>query len=105
MFNILVVEDNLDLREMLSAALGDAGYRAIGAENGKRAMDILSNTVVDLIIADIMMPAMDGFELTKSLREADIFCPLIIVTARTTTIRCKRRLLWVPTIIWSNRSI
>jgi len=82
MFNILVVEDNLDLREMLSAALGDAGYRAIGAENGKRAMDILSNTVVDLIIADIMMPAMDGFELTKSLREADIFCPLIIVTAR-----------------------
>ena len=82
MFNILVVEDNLDLREMLSAALSDAGYRAIGAENGKQALEILSNAVVDLIIADIMMPAMDGFELTKNLREAEIFCPLLIVTAR-----------------------
>ena len=82
MFNILVVEDNPDLRALLSAALSDAGYRAIGAENGKQALEILSNAVVDLIIADIMMPAMDGFELTKSLREAEIFCPLLIVTAR-----------------------
>ena len=82
MLHILVVEDNLDLRELLCSALNENGYRAIGAENGERALAVLSDTVVDLVVADIMMPKMNGFELTKSLREADIFCPLLIVTAR-----------------------
>ena len=82
MLHILVVEDNLDLRELLCSALNENGYRAIGAENGERALAVLSDTVVDLVVADIMMPKMNGFELTKSLREADLFCPLLIVTAR-----------------------
>ena len=66
----------------MCSALNENGYRAIGAENGERALAVLSDTVVDLVVADIMMPKMNGFELTKSLREADIFCPLLIVTAR-----------------------
>ena len=82
MLHILVVEDNLDLRELLCSALSENGYRAIGAENGEQALSVLSGTVIDLIVADIMMPKMDGFELTKNLREANIFCPLLIVTAR-----------------------
>ena len=82
MFHILVVEDNPDLRELLCSALSENGYRAHGAENGEQALSVLVDTVIDLIVADIMMPKMDGFELTKNLREADIFCPLLIVTAR-----------------------
>ena len=82
MFHILVVEDNADLRELLCSALGESGYRAVGAENGEQALAVLADTVIDLIVADIMMPKMDGFELTKSLREADILCPLFVVTAR-----------------------
>lgn len=82
MFHILVVEDNADLRELLCSALGESGYRAVGAENGEQALAVLADTVIDLIVADIMMPKMDGFALTKSLREADILCPLLVVTAR-----------------------
>ena len=82
MLHILVVEDNLDLRELLCSALHENGYRAIGAENGEQALSILSGTVVDLVVADIMMPKMNGFELTKALRDAGILCPLLIVTAR-----------------------
>ena len=82
MFHILVVEDNIDMRELLCSTLNENGYRAIGAENGEQALGILSDTVIDLIVADIMMPKMDGFELTKNLRQSNIFCPLLIVTAR-----------------------
>lgn len=82
MFHILVVEDNPDLRELLCSALSENGYRAHGAENGEQALSVLADTVIDLIVADIMMPKMDGFELTKNLREADIFCLLLVVTAR-----------------------
>lgn len=82
MLHILVVEDNLDLRELLCCALGEDGYRAIGAENGEQALAVLADTVIDLIIADIMMPKMDGFTLIKYLRDANIYCPLLIVTAR-----------------------
>lgn len=82
MFHILVVEDNADLRDLLCSALGESGYRAVGAENGEQALAVLADTVIDLIVADIMMPKMDGFALTKSLREADILCPLLVVTAR-----------------------
>ena len=82
MLNILVAEDNLDLRELLCGALNDSGYRTLGAENGEQALNILSDTVIDLIVADIMMPGTDGFELTKTLRSSGITCPLLIVTAR-----------------------
>ena len=82
MLQILVVEDNLDLRELLCSALHENGYRVIGAENGEQAYSVLTGTVVDLVVADIMMPRMDGFELTKNMREAGILCPLLIVTAR-----------------------
>ena len=75
MLNILVAEYNLDLRELLCGALNDSGYRTLGAENGEQALNILSDTVIDLIVADIMMPGTDGFELTKTLRSSGITCP------------------------------
>lgn len=82
MFNILVVEDNADLRELVSTALNDNGYRSYGAEDGEKALDALENVVIDLIIADIMMPNMDGYELTEVLRKTRNNIPVLIVTAK-----------------------
>lgn len=82
MFNILVVEDNKDLRELLCDALTGEGYRAFSSSDGNEALKRLDETFVDLIIADIMMPNMDGLQLTKELRRAGIDTPILIVTAR-----------------------
>jgi len=83
MFNILVVEDNNDLREMYVTALNRFGYKCFGASDGLQAFDLLEKETMDLIIADIMMPNMDGLELTKELRKyGDNNTPIIIVTAR-----------------------
>lgn len=82
MFNILVVEDNPDMRELFCTVLTDAGYKAFRAPDGEAALDIIDNEYIDLIIADIMMPNMDGYELTRSLREAKYDLPILIVTAK-----------------------
>lgn len=82
MFHILVVEDDKDLRDLFCTVLNENGYTAIPAENGEEALDILDSSYVDLIISDIMMPKMDGFELTKELREAKYTTPILIVTAK-----------------------
>lgn len=82
MFNILVVEDSLDIREMFMATLRDAGYNAYGAKDGLDALDIMEKVNFSLIIADIMMPNMDGYELTRSLRGVSIDIPILMITAR-----------------------
>ena len=82
MFQILVVEDNKSLLMLMKARLVQAGYRALQAKNGQEALGILEEQQVDLIISDIMMPLMDGFELIESLREANFNLPILIVTAK-----------------------
>lgn len=82
MFNILVVEDNTDMRELFCTVLSDGGYHAIPATDGIDALEIMDKEYVDLIVADIMMPKMDGYELTKSLRDAKYNVPILIVTAK-----------------------
>ncbi len=82
MFNILVVEDNPDMRELFCTVLSDGGYRPIPAVDGVNALDIMDKEYIDLIIADIMMPNMDGYELTKTLRDANYELPILIVTAK-----------------------
>lgn len=82
MFSVLVVEDNADMRELFCMVLSDGGYRAIPASDGMDALRIMEKEYVDLIIADIMMPNMDGYELTKSLRDANYELPILIVTAK-----------------------
>ena len=84
MTNILVVEDNSSLRQLIRIHLTKAGYTVLEATNGEEALTILDITSVHLIIADIMMPRMDGFELTGALRSANIQIPILIVTARET---------------------
>lgn len=82
MFNILVVEDNADMRELFCTVLSDSGYHTVPAADGLEALDIMDKEYIDLIVADIMMPGMDGYELTKSLREAKYNLPILIVTAK-----------------------
>lgn len=82
MFTILVVEDNADMRELFCTVLTDYGYRAIGALDGADALSIMERNYIDLIVADLMMPNMDGFELTSALREAHCELPILIVTAK-----------------------
>lgn len=82
MLNILIVEDNKDLRELFAATLKNAGFNCFEASDGEKALRIFDIEYIDLMIADIMMPVMDGFELTETLRKADYFLPVLMVTAK-----------------------
>ena len=82
MFNILIVEDNADMRELFCTVLSDSGYHCIPTADGLDALEIMDKEYVDLIVADIMMPKMDGYELTKALRDAKYDMPILMVTAK-----------------------
>ena len=82
MFNVLVVEDAKDLCELFCDALKSNGYHAIQASNGREALEQMMHHSVDLIISDVMMPQMDGYELTRSLREANDLTPILMITAK-----------------------
>ena len=82
MFHILVVEDNADMRELFCTVLSDSGYQCLPAADGLEALEIMDKEYVDLIVADIMMPGMDGYELTKAIRDAKMDIPILMVTAK-----------------------
>ena len=82
MFTVLVVEDDLPLRKMMCAYLTMNGFHTIPAGNGEEALDAMDSVQPDLVIADVMMPVMDGWELTAELRRAYPRLPIILVTAR-----------------------
>ena len=82
MFNILVVEDDPKITNLYQTILKINKYNPFIANNGNAALDILDKEYIDLIITDIMMPEMDGFELTKLLRESGYNMPILIITAR-----------------------
>lgn len=82
MFQILVVEDDASLRRLMSAALKQHGYTPYTANDGVEALDLLDKTNIDMIISDIMMPNMDGYELTRQLRRAGFNMPILMVTAK-----------------------
>lgn len=82
MFNILVVEDNADMRELFCTVLTDNGYHCIEATDGVDALQKMEQEYIDLIVEDIMMPEMDGYELAKTLRDAKYDVPILMVTAK-----------------------
>ena len=82
MFTILVVEDDNHTRRLMEAVLKSNGYRPFTASNGEEALDLMEKQHVDLIVADIMMPRMDGYELTKQLRDSGYTIPILMVTAK-----------------------
>ncbi len=84
MFQILVVEDDKNVRKLMSAVLSRYGYDPICAADGVEALEVLDHKHVDLIILDVMMPRMDGYEFTNTLRMAGNNIPILMVTARET---------------------
>ena len=82
MFNILVVEDDKKLLKLFCTVLSKNGYRTMEATDGLQALDVLDKEYIDLIISDVMMPNMNGYELTKSLRDADFKIPILMITVK-----------------------
>lgn len=84
MFNILIVEDDKNLRKLIKTCLKRENYQTYEATNGVEALDILDENYIDLIVTDIMMPQMDGYELTRELRNARYNIPILLITAKST---------------------
>lgn len=82
MARILVVEDEIDLNRIICRRLRDKGYEVVSAENGVDALEKIESTRFDMILTDIMMPKMDGFELADSIRLTDSNIPIIFMTAK-----------------------
>ena len=82
MFRILVVEDDKDLLRTVCAFLNLSGYEATGCPSAAQAYDALYDTMFDLIISDVMMPGIDGFEFAKNVRALNENIPLLFMTAR-----------------------
>lgn len=82
MFQLLVVEDDRNTARLMRAVLKHAGYEVFHAENGIRALDFMDKQHIDLIVLDIMMPQMDGYEFTKQLRSCRNYTPILMVTAK-----------------------
>lgn len=82
MFKILIVEDDSELRQLFSHVLKKHGYSVIGVDNGAEALKTLELTYFDLIISDIMMPVMDGYELVSSIRNSGLTTPVLMITAK-----------------------
>ncbi|MCO7127514.1 response regulator transcription factor [Sporolactobacillus shoreicorticis] len=82
MINVLVVEDDVKLNQIVCTYLNDNGYSAKGCLNPREAYDLMYDKLYDLIISDIMMPEIDGFEFTKTVREINETIPILIITAR-----------------------
>ena len=82
MFHILVVEDNPNARKLMETVLKQNGYEPILACDGIEALEVLDNKHVDLIVLDVMMPRMDGYEFTETLRSSGCELPILMVTAK-----------------------
>lgn len=82
MFHILVVDDDKHTRMLLQAILQNANYTVTTANNGEEALDVLDREHIDLVVLDIMMPKMDGYEFTKIIREGNSTLPILMVTAK-----------------------
>ena len=86
MFNIMIVEDDSNQRKLMSAVLEQYGYNVVQAFDGIDALEQLDKKHIDLIILDIMMPRMDGFEFTETIRQSGSNTPILMVTAKTSPV-------------------
>ena len=82
MTHILVVEDDKEICQLYSKVLIKNGYQVTGAANGKEALEAMESNYYDLIISDIMMPVMNGYELVQALRESGCNTPVMMITAK-----------------------
>ena len=82
MFTILVVEDDTDLNQLFCRTLARNGYTAVPVMSAIEALKLLDVQKADLIISDVMMPEMNGFEFVRQLREAEMNMPVMMITAK-----------------------
>ena len=82
MFKILVVEDDRDLNRTVCAYLNRSGYEATGCLNATDAYDAMYDAMFDLVVSDIMMPGIDGFEFASNVRALNENIPILFMTAR-----------------------
>ena len=82
MFHILVVDDDRHTRKLFRAILENAGYTVSTAEDGEKALALMDGEHIDLVVLDVMMPNMDGYEFTKELREVENNLPILMVSAK-----------------------
>lgn len=84
MYNILVVEDEVNILRLMEIRLAKSGFNVFTAINGKEALEIIKKQDIDLIVADVMMPVMDGFCMLEHLRGDGVSIPVILATAKET---------------------
>lgn len=82
MFHILVVDDDKHTRLLFRTVLESENYTVFTAENGVKALDVMESEHIDLVVLDIMMPELDGYEFTRLLRESNNTLPVLIVSAK-----------------------
>ena len=82
MFDILVAEDDFKLNRIYCSALQDADFHTFAAYNGEEAMELIAEHPMDLVISDIMMPGIDGYTLTKHLRNEFPEMPILMISAK-----------------------
>lgn len=82
MFQILVVDDDRNTRMLLKAVLEAENYSVLTASDGVKALQVLDENHVDLVVLDVMMPNMDGYAFTKTLREGNDNLPILMISAR-----------------------
>jgi len=80
---ILVVEDEPPIRRLLRTSLGAQGYQVLEAEDGQTGLAMLRRNAIDVLILDLGLPGMDGFEMIKQMREAGSALPIIVLSARS----------------------
>lgn len=82
MVQILVVDDDKNTRKLMRAVLESEQYTVYTAENGEEALRVMDSNHIDLVVLDIMMPKMDGYEFTKLLRSVNNELPILMVSAK-----------------------
>lgn len=82
MLNILVVEDDKNTRKLITTILNNYGYSTLEATNGVQALEVLEHNHIDLMVLDVMMPQMDGYELAQTLRDGGSQIPMLMLSAK-----------------------
>ncbi|MEG0551574.1 MAG: response regulator transcription factor [Vagococcus sp.] len=85
MGQLLIVDDDLAIRELMKLYLKNEGFDVVEAQNGKEALKIIEKQTIALLVLDIMMPEMDGWEVIKKIRSTDSEIPILMVTAKGET--------------------
>ena len=83
MFKIIIAEDDVELRQLFQSVFIKNGYVVKTVSNGKQVLDELEKNYYDVIISDIMMPVMDGYELVRTIRESGSTIPIMLITAKS----------------------